>query len=206
MIHSYGMKESSAVEGGTALAITRAIAREYFPTREKIRLLDVGCGSGSFLATLPPVFEKTGVDYNGAAPIRVNVSYEPLPFPDGSFDIVTAWQVFEHLENPFFAGREIRRVLVLGGLFLMSVPNIKRLYSRLYFFLHGGIPRWSKRNDHIFVPLESVLKKAVLCGFRPVGRTYADGAAFPLLRELTAKNEYYIAQRIEWRKPSPSLS
>ncbi|MDP3661496.1 MAG: class I SAM-dependent methyltransferase [bacterium] len=197
MLHSQGLKESSAVQGGTALALTLRAAQEHFAARGAVRLLDVGCGAGSFLKALPSRFNGVGIDCNGLASLTVNISYEPLPFPDASFDMVTAWQVFEHLENPFFAGREIRRVLSPGGILIMSVPNIKRLRSRFHFFISGGILRWSKHNDHLFVPLDAVLRKTIFQGFNILGRLYADGPIFVSARSLFAKNKYYVLQKTE---------
>lgn len=196
MIHSHGVKESSAVQGGTALSLTLRAAEQYLTAPENVRLLDVGCGTGQFLKMLPPSFSGVGVDQNGLASLSVNISYEPLPFPDGSFDMVTAWQVFEHLENPFFAGSEIRRVLRHGGICIISVPNIMHIRSRLDFLLNGGILRWNKHNDHIFVPLKAVLQKAVFQGFNLLERIYADGAGICQHSSLFTKNAYYVFQKI----------
>ena len=41
----------------------------------------------------------------------------PLPFADASFDIVTAWMVVEHIDDPAFYAREIHRILKPGGWF-----------------------------------------------------------------------------------------
>ena len=196
MIRSYGLKASSAV-CGAAVELTLGTVKKYLTGRDEIRLLDIGCGGGAFLKKLPPSFKSFGVDYNENAPIKVDISYEKLPFPNSSFDIVTAWQVFEHLENPFFAGREIERVLISGGLCIISVPNIRRAHSRLSFLVRGALPRWSNYNDHLFVPLKSVLKKKVFSGCVIRERKYADGSV-PLFSSSIwfAKNEYYVFQKL----------
>ncbi|OHA27735.1 MAG: hypothetical protein A3C08_03190 [Candidatus Taylorbacteria bacterium RIFCSPHIGHO2_02_FULL_47_18] len=195
MLKSIGLKSSSALKGGTALRFVTDISKRHFRGSSEIELLDVGCGAGHFLRSLPPIFRGTGVDYNGLAAQSVNISYERLPFPDSSFDIATAWQVLEHLENPFFAGREIHRVLRPEGIFIFSVPNIKHIRTRMHFFLSGGILRWNKRNDHLFVPLEAVLKKRLFQGFCMINRVYADGPAILPAHFLFAKNEYWVLQK-----------
>jgi ubiquinone/menaquinone biosynthesis C-methylase UbiE len=54
---------------------------------------------------------------------RVRGSASQLPFPDGSFDLVTANMVVEHLHDPPAQLREVRRVLKPGGCFLFHTPN-----------------------------------------------------------------------------------
>jgi ubiquinone/menaquinone biosynthesis C-methylase UbiE len=54
---------------------------------------------------------------------RVGADAANLPFRDGSFDIVTANMVLEHLEDPLPVFREIARVLVSGGRFIFLTPH-----------------------------------------------------------------------------------
>jgi ubiquinone/menaquinone biosynthesis C-methylase UbiE len=53
----------------------------------------------------------------------VNASITHLPFRDGSFDLVTANMVVEHLQDPQIQFHEICRVLRPGGVFIMHTPN-----------------------------------------------------------------------------------
>jgi SAM-dependent methyltransferase len=54
-----------------------------------------------------------------------------LPYNDNLFDIVTATEVIEHLEDFRAIIREIYRVLKPGGIFVLSTPNIININSRL---------------------------------------------------------------------------
>jgi len=53
---------------------------------------------------------------------RVGVG-ESIPWPDASFDVVTADNVLEHLDDPTAVLREVARVLKPGGVFLAKTPN-----------------------------------------------------------------------------------
>jgi SAM-dependent methyltransferase len=101
------------------------------------RIFDLGCGSGLAART----FEKYGRVVGGdisAAPLaadaaagrsRLATRAEQLPFKDGTFDLVTALDVVEHLEHDVPAIREMLRVLRPGGILLITVPAVPILYG-----------------------------------------------------------------------------
>ena len=91
--------------------------------------LDLGCGNGKTVSTLLDLgYRVTGADFSetavemcrenfGDAAEFVACDILDLPFPDGSFDYVTAVHVLEHIGDPDMnrAASEIRRVLRPGG-------------------------------------------------------------------------------------------
>jgi len=98
-----------------------------------MRLLDVGCGPGSItrgLAEIVAPGQVVGLDMSSetlaaarrdAARGLDNLRYEigsvyELPFPDASFDVAYAHQVFQHLRERGSALREMLRVLRPSGL------------------------------------------------------------------------------------------
>ncbi len=103
------------------------------------RVLDAGCGAGYGSAALARAAEwVVGVD---SAPAAIefarahyaagNLSFEEasceaLPNADGSFELVVAFEVIEHLEDWRSFLREAHRVLVPNGQLVVSTPN--RLY------------------------------------------------------------------------------
>jgi 2-polyprenyl-3-methyl-5-hydroxy-6-metoxy-1,4-benzoquinol methylase len=103
------------------------------------RVLDAGCGAGYGSAELAREAQAvTGVDCAPAAIEFARAHYSlpnlrfeqasctALPHPDGSFDLVVAFEVIEHLENWRDLLGEARRVLAPNGQFIVSTPN--RLY------------------------------------------------------------------------------
>jgi ubiquinone/menaquinone biosynthesis C-methylase UbiE len=106
--------------------------------RKGIRLLDVGCGTGSNLEAFSRFADATGIDMSTEAlgfchkrgVERVALSaVERLPFADGAFDIVTAMDMLEHTDDDLAALAELRRVLKPGGLLLVTVPAYGFLWS-----------------------------------------------------------------------------
>jgi SAM-dependent methyltransferase len=106
------------------------------------RLLDFGCGGGSFLARMHQQgWQVTGVDISTAAVQRIRtelglrVFVGTLPHPQfcpGSFDIITMWHSLEHVHAPLEVLHEAHRLLVPGGKLLVAVPNIDSLPFRWF--------------------------------------------------------------------------
>lgn len=117
-----------------------------------LRVLDVGCGSGYFLRGLAATYRERGWPVDGNllgididlsnyrpkdVPSRQVDINQPLPFADGSFDLVLAIEVFEHTRAPYLLMQEAARVLAPGGRLIMSVPNVMHALSRLSYLLTG---------------------------------------------------------------------
>ncbi len=97
-------------------------------------LLEVGCGEGSLLKLLRDKgYVVRGVDASetGVSKARAqkldcvvsDSSKDKYPFAPGFFDTILCLETLEHLENPYHCMMEIKRVLKLGGRFMLSIPN-----------------------------------------------------------------------------------
>lgn len=104
-------------------------------------VLDIGCGAGHGSNVLAGKFKKVhGVDISPEAVEYAkefwqlpNIEFSvgdslTIPFPDNTFDVVVAFEVFEHLTDWQKFLSEIKRVLKPEGLVYISTPN-KTLYS-----------------------------------------------------------------------------
>lgn len=126
--------------------VVAAIGADLPALRKDVRILDVGCGTGAFLSRLNSLGFKNiagcdGYEYDemrasGVAFKKADLNSE-LPFANGSFDIVTAIEVIEHLENPRRLVREVNRVLKPGGLAIVSTPNNECVTSLLSLLVRG---------------------------------------------------------------------
>ena len=103
-------------------------------------MLDVGCHLGMFLE----VARERGWDVTGVEPSRWSVeqardagldvrhgTLETVHFPDESFDVVTMWDVVEHLPDPLAELKRMHRILRPDGLLALSTMNVDALFPRL---------------------------------------------------------------------------
>ncbi len=105
---------------------------ESFPHRPGC-LLDIGCGYGIFLKMAEEHgLEAVGVDLNPKAIdyakdcLGVNAllgDIRDINFPDGSFNLVTLWNVLDHVPDPLDLLLEVHRVLKDDGYVFIRIPN-----------------------------------------------------------------------------------
>jgi len=105
---------------------------------QDLKILDVGCGTGANLKMLREYGTAEGVDISQQALDfcrergLVKVQYgsaEDLPHADAAFDLVTALDVLEHLDDDAVGLREIERVLRPNGHALLFVPAFMFLWG-----------------------------------------------------------------------------
>ncbi|MCQ6254489.1 class I SAM-dependent methyltransferase [Methanocaldococcus sp.] len=103
------------------------------------RVLDIGCAYGYFLKCCDEIgCETYGIDISEYAinqakketnaKLFVHDVDKGLPmFEDDSFDLVTMFDVIEHLHSPYFVLKEIYRVLKVSGKIIITTPNLNAI-------------------------------------------------------------------------------
>jgi len=136
------------------------------------KVLDVGCGQGTFLQLIKGKgWEVAGTELtqesaSRASRLGIPVSIGEIDenrFPPHSFDLITLWQVLEHLAEPRKTLKSLLGLLRKGGIVAISTPNIDSLQAEV------GKDRWfhldPPRHLYLFSPrtLERIMASL---GFR----------------------------------------
>lgn len=134
------------------------------------RVLEVGCGLGNFTPFLLDreliVATDLSAEYCAAVAARYpdspnlivqphDITADPAPLVEYSFDTVLCLNVLEHIADDLAALQNIHRVLVPGGVLILLVPAIPALYGSL----DAAIGHW-RRYRH-----EELVHKAMVTGF-----------------------------------------
>jgi SAM-dependent methyltransferase len=146
----------------------------------KLSILDVGCGTGANLEMLKQFGDAEGVDVSDDAlefcrlkGLKVHKGLaESLPFADESFDLVTALDVVEHLDDDIAGLKEMNRVLKPDGKTLIFVPAFMWLWG-----VQDDIS-----NHRIRYTREQITERLNAAGFKIERATYANITFFlPIL-------------------------
>jgi len=164
-------------------------------------VLDIGCATGALLAFLRDRgWNVKGVEISPAAEYAHNVRQldvqniplEEIAFSSGSFDIVLASHLIEHLNDPFSFLKEVHRILKDNGKLFITTPNI----SGLQAYLYGS--RWrSAIFDHLYLFSARTLKKMLRrAGFKVEKLSTWGGIAAGLAPVWIKKSADFLAKRL----------
>jgi SAM-dependent methyltransferase len=135
------------------------------------RLLDVGCGAGAFVETMQARgWSAVGLERDAGAAqaarargLDVRTGQAPgYPFAPGSFDVITLWDVLEHMEQPGVALRGIAAWLAPGGWLVLRTPDAACLQARLFGRWWAGYDAPRHRVIYTRRALESLLRASAL--------------------------------------------
>jgi SAM-dependent methyltransferase len=121
------------------------LVAEIARTFTRPTILDVGCGTGINHSVLSkygttvctdPAGEAVAFSRSRGVADLAQSEIETLPFAPASFDVVTALDVLEHVDDDMVALREILRVMRDGGVLLITVPAYGFLWSEHDEALH----------------------------------------------------------------------
>lgn len=161
------------------------MVREAMPGLTHARVLDNGCGIGTYVQHLRPIAREVwGLEYEldriveaarrlGSAERLVCAAGEELPFGDATFDLVLSNEVIEHVEDDARACAEMVRVLQPGGRAVIFCPN------RWYPVEQHGI-YWRGVYHFGNIPLVNYLPDPLRNRLAPHVRTYTRRALLRL--------------------------
>jgi SAM-dependent methyltransferase len=145
--------------------------------RFPLRILDVGCGTGANIEMLSQYGDAEGVDVSDDAlefcrkkglTVQKGLA-ERLPYDDGSFDLTTALDVIEHLDDDVEGLKEMYRVTREGGYSLFFVPAFMWLWG-----VQDDIS-----NHRIRYTRSQIIERIERAGYKVERATYANITFFP---------------------------
>lgn len=203
-IHHHAGKNKLKWEGNRRLQqiIYAPRIKRFQQYRQTGRILDVGCSTGDFLEYV----KDFGWNIYGCelsqhssefARNRLNCDvrcgeFEKSEFENSFFDIVTMWDVIEHVIDPQAIVNEAIRVLRPGGLLALITPNYDSLTRRILFDKWEALipPR------HLCVFTEKTIRKLITdCGGRVVSVLSPDINPFELISGITRHKKNFAEQR-----------
>lgn len=135
--------------------------------KPKMKVLDVGCSAGFFLAALKgKVGLRVGIELSkdDARFIKKNLDFkvynepiEKLELPEGPFDLITSLQVLEHTDNPLLFLQNLKRHLKPDGYLYLELPNLND--PLLWYYKSSGYADFYYREPHLSYFSAKTLKK-----------------------------------------------
>ena len=163
--------------------IFMSLIDQEFPAADRVVSLDVGCGTGTMVGHLESYGPAFGVDGSSEAARfcqsrgRTRVTQGDatrLPFDDGSFDLVCALDLLEHVTDDVAALAEFARVCRPDGRVLITVPAYRLLWGRQDEISHH-LRRYTSRE---------LVEKTRQAGLAVQKVTYFNTVLFPLIAAI----------------------
>ena len=180
-----GKSKSQLNRFGFGIETVKNCLEKSFRGDKNVTILDLGTGGGTFARQL----KEAGCTNVSGADIddyrnddakslyrefkKADLGWDKLPWPDATFDVVTAWCVLPHLENPYHCAREVVRILKKGGVFIFSVPHITSRPAIGYFAKNKNFGHYKGENNHIAIFTPPIIKKTILRYFETADIEYS---------------------------------
>ena len=190
------------------LRFYREVILRHSPHSNALKVHDIGCAFGLFLGSLPNNWKRSGSDISVDAISEAAVRFPEVSFYHSEaelmpgkerFDVVTALDVFEHIEDLDNALREVWSRLVDGGMFFFVVPVYDGLSGPIIRRLDKDpthIHKW-KRNEWI----ELVSRKFEIVEWIGIIRYLLPGGYYLHIKSRALKNHTPAIAVICRKKP-----
>jgi SAM-dependent methyltransferase len=161
------------------------VLKRHLVPRTHRTLLDVGCGTGGMFPLLATFGVVEGAESSDDARERalrkfpnhrVSPCWLPDTLPDGAWDVVTAFDVIEHVDQPVQSLETMRDRLKTDGQLVVTVPAFEFLWSR-----------HDEQNHHVrrYSRLE-LMSQLACAGFRVTWVNYFNSLLFPAVAAVRA--------------------
>lgn len=153
----------------------------HMELQKESTLLDIGCGSGLMLNALDELANTSGMDMSNEAiqfsqeifkgPIKQGSLPNNAPFPKESFDLITALDVVEHIDEDIESLKGIRHLLKPSGKAVITVPA--------YMFLWSSFDEMNEHKRRYTLP--ELRQKLISAGFQIEKISYFNTILFPIV-------------------------
>lgn len=145
----------------------RELVGQIIGRNKKLRILDIGCGTGETLTYLKKKFPKTilyGIDTSNRA-IKysqsrghkkvIKASALKLPYKNNSMDVVLLLDVLEHIKQDKKVIEEAKRILRKGGYIFIASPALPFIWSK-HDSLQGHVRRYTRRDIRLLAQINKM--------------------------------------------------
>ena len=187
--------------------ILKNVISQFAPKKAQLRLMEAGCGTGGNLKMLSSfgnldAFElddEARVIAKGKLPMDIKSGMLPdhVPYQPGSFDVVVAFDVIEHVEHDVESLASLGKQLAPGGRLVMTVPAMPWLWSK-HDETHHHYRRYTKA---------SLNEALVQAGLKPVRISYFNTLLFPMIAGIRLlRQALNIKETADDKMPSPAVN
>lgn len=159
-------------------------------------LLDIGCSSGLFLDVVANRFSSHGIELNiSEVEIARSKGYLIWDRPINSvnfekndkFDVITLWDVFEHIKDGKAYLQNLRGNLRAGGVIFLQIPNVDSLAARI---MHDKCNMFDGLEHVNLYSLRTISKLAKEAGYKVLGIESVIDELQPVLNYLRYEDPY----------------
>jgi 2-polyprenyl-3-methyl-5-hydroxy-6-metoxy-1,4-benzoquinol methylase len=124
----------------------------FLAVREKVRVLEAGCGSMSYLDFRNKAYvvgldlSERQLERNDSLDERILGDVETYPIPVREFDVIVCWNVLEHVPHPERAVRNFADGLRDDGIVILAIPNVRSIKGLVTKFTPYRFHLWVHRS------------------------------------------------------------
>jgi ubiquinone/menaquinone biosynthesis C-methylase UbiE len=134
----------------------RQLLKQLIPRNPNQKILDIGCGTGETLSYIHTLYNKSQLYGVDTSDVAINFAKKrghkniqkasalKLPFTTGTFDVVLFLDVLEHIPTDEKALLEAKRVLIPGGVIIITAPALQFIWSR-HDTMQDHVRRYTRR-------------------------------------------------------------